>query len=207
MGVFLSTRKGMIFIAKFCKVWQHFAKFRKILQSNHFHSDQNAYFTLLRPFQQKSITRRASTIFCFTNNQYIFTRTFSGMWFMQKWKKSGSLLQLAIKDKSDVRRTFMYRLSQKSNLHKFKHVLLCGSAQDRYVPLHSARIELCKAAIRDPTEQGAHFLIFPPSIFLSTFDSQWQPGIFNSSLNHENALRFLSPYEWKVSDMKLVIII
>lgn len=78
----------------------------------------------------------------------------SGMWFMQKWKKSGSLLQLAMKDSPDVRRSFMFRLSQKSNLQKFKHVLLCGSAQDRYVPLHSARIELCKAAVRDPTDQG-----------------------------------------------------
>jgi predicted alpha/beta hydrolase family esterase len=76
------------------------------------------------------------------------------MWFMQKWKKSVSLLQLAMKDTPDVRRSFMFRLSQKSNLQKFKHVLLCGSAQDRYVPLHSARIELCKAAVRDPTDQG-----------------------------------------------------
>lgn len=82
------------------------------------------------------------------------------MWFMQKWKKSGSLLQLAMKDASDVRRSFMFRLSQKSNLQKFKHVLLCGSAQDRYVPLHSARIELCKAAVRDPTEQGVILYIF-----------------------------------------------
>ncbi|XP_066583283.1 protein FAM135A isoform X2 [Prorops nasuta] len=81
----------------------------------------------------------------------------AGMWFMQKWKKSGSLLQLAMKDSSDVRRSFMFRLSQKSNLQKFKHVLLCGSAQDRYVPLHSARIELCKAAVRDPTDQGAAY--------------------------------------------------
>ncbi|XP_047361672.1 uncharacterized protein LOC124953801 isoform X1 [Vespa velutina] len=81
----------------------------------------------------------------------------AGMWFMQKWKKSGSLLQLAMKDAPDVRRSFMFRLSQKSNLQKFKHVLLCGSAQDRYVPLHSARIELCKAAVRDPSDQGAAY--------------------------------------------------
>lgn len=73
---------------------------------------------------------------------------------MQKWKKSGSLLQLAMKDSSDVRRSFMFRLSQKSNLQRFKHVLLCGSVKDRYVPLHSARIELCKAADRDPSDQG-----------------------------------------------------
>uniref|UniRef100_A0ABD2X663 DUF676 domain-containing protein n=1 Tax=Trichogramma kaykai TaxID=54128 RepID=A0ABD2X663_9HYME len=80
----------------------------------------------------------------------------AGMWFMQKWKKSGSLLQLAMRDSADVRRSFMFRLSQRSNLQRFKHVLLCGSAQNRYVPLHSARIELCKAADRDPTELGEY---------------------------------------------------
>ncbi|KAL0114103.1 hypothetical protein PUN28_011430 [Cardiocondyla obscurior] len=104
----------------------------------------------------------------------------AGMWFMQKWKKSGSLLQLAMKDASDVRRSFMFRLSQKSNLQKFKHVLLCGSAQDRYVPLHSARIELCKAAVRDPTDQGAayremvHNILYPvmsaPGVSLVRYD-------------------------------------
>ncbi|XP_026668872.1 uncharacterized protein LOC108624401 isoform X3 [Ceratina calcarata] len=91
----------------------------------------------------------------------------AGMWFIQKVKKSGSLLQLAMKDAPDVRRSFMFRLSQKSNLEKFKHVLLCGSAQDRYVPLHSARIELCKAAVRDSTDQGkayremVHNILYP----------------------------------------------
>nr|XP_033320939.1 protein FAM135A isoform X6 [Megalopta genalis] len=91
----------------------------------------------------------------------------AGMWFMQKLKKSGSLLQLAMKDASDIRRSFMFRLSEKSNLEKFKHVLLCGSAQDRYVPLHSARIELCKAAVRDSSDQGAayrdmvHNILYP----------------------------------------------
>lgn len=58
---------------------------------------------------------------------------FAGMWFMQKWKKSGSLLQLSLRDASDVRDTFLYRLSQKCNLVNFKNVLLCGSSQDRFV--------------------------------------------------------------------------
>ena len=77
-----------------------------------------------------------------------------GMWFMQKWKKSGSLHQLALKDATDIRKTFMYQLSQKSNLHMFRHVLLAGSTQDRYVPWHSARIELCKAAVKDHSVTG-----------------------------------------------------
>lgn len=80
-----------------------------------------------------------------------------GMWFMQKWKKSGSLLQLAMKDTADIRQSFLYKLSQKPGLEFFKHVLLFGSMQDRYVPIHSARIELCKAAVKDTTPIGAAY--------------------------------------------------
>ncbi|TRY61191.1 hypothetical protein TCAL_05688 [Tigriopus californicus] len=80
-----------------------------------------------------------------------------GMWVMQKWKKSGSLHQLSLKDAQDIRQTFLYRLSLQSNLHKFRHVLLAGSTQDRYVPWHSARIELCKAAAKDNSVTGAAY--------------------------------------------------
>lgn len=73
----------------------------------------------------------------YTNTSYITlmkytTTSLTGMWFMQKWKKSGSLLQLCLRDATDVRQSFLYRLSQRSTLHHFKNVLLCGSSQDRY---------------------------------------------------------------------------
>lgn len=74
---------------------------------------------------------------------------------MQKWKKSGSLLQLCLRDTADLRKSFLYKLSQRSTLHHFRNILLCGSSQDRYVPSHSARLELCKAAIRDTSSVGA----------------------------------------------------
>lgn len=45
-------------------------------------------------------------------------------------------------------------LQQRSQLHNFKNVILCGSSQDRYVPLHSARIELCRQAVRDNSVIG-----------------------------------------------------
>ncbi len=76
------------------------------------------------------------------------------MWLMQKWKKSSSLLQLGLKDHSDIRQTFLYKLSEKSNLHRFKNVLLCGSAQDRYVPVHSAHILNCKQSLKDGSVVG-----------------------------------------------------
>lgn len=74
---------------------------------------------------------------------------------MQKWKKSGSLLQLSMRDTADLRQSFLYKLSQRSTMHYFQNVLLCGSSQDRYVPAHSARLELCKAAVRDNSTLGA----------------------------------------------------
>ncbi|ALC44242.1 CG32333 [Drosophila busckii] len=103
-----------------------------------------------------------------------------GMWFMQKWKKSGSLLQLCMRDTTDMRNSFLYRLSQRSNMHHFSNILLCGSSQDRYVPAHSARLELCKAAMRDSSALGTiyremvHNVIAPilakPELTLSRFD-------------------------------------
>ncbi|GAA6075791.1 protein FAM135B, partial [Tachysurus ichikawai] len=34
-------------------------------------------------------------------------------------------------------------------LQFFKNVVLVASPQDRYVPFHSARIEMCRSALRD----------------------------------------------------------
>lgn len=81
----------------------------------------------------------------------------AGMWMMQKWKKSGSLQQLALKDTTDIRSSFMYKLAERSNLQLFKHVLLAGSSRDKYVPIHSARVELCKTAVKDQTILGAAY--------------------------------------------------
>ncbi|XP_031709621.1 protein FAM135B [Anarrhichthys ocellatus] len=75
----------------------------------------------------------------------------TGLWLMQKLKKSGSLLQLTFRDHVDPRKTFLYLLSQKQGLQFFKNVVLVASPQDRYVPFHSARIEMCKTALKDRT--------------------------------------------------------
>ena len=91
------------------------------------------------------------------------------MWVMQRWKKSGSLQQLAMKDSPDIRQTFMYKLSANSNLHLFKNVLLTGSSQDKYVPIHSARIELCKAAIKDNSVTGAAYREMVDNILVKVF--------------------------------------
>uniref|UniRef100_A0A8C4NLX1 Family with sequence similarity 135 member B n=1 Tax=Dicentrarchus labrax TaxID=13489 RepID=A0A8C4NLX1_DICLA len=84
----------------------------------------------------------------------------TGLWLMQKLKKSGSLLQLTFRDHVDPRKTFLYLLSQKPGIQFFKNVVLVASPQDRYVPFHSARIEMCKTALKDrTTEQQSHIFL------------------------------------------------
>uniref|UniRef100_A0A9J8BIU4 Family with sequence similarity 135 member B n=1 Tax=Cyprinus carpio carpio TaxID=630221 RepID=A0A9J8BIU4_CYPCA len=75
----------------------------------------------------------------------------TGLWLMQKLKKSGSLLQLTFRDHTDLRQTFLYTLSKKPGLQFFRNVVLVASPQDRYVPFHSARIEMCRTALKDRT--------------------------------------------------------
>uniref|UniRef100_A0A5K3FFM5 DUF676 domain-containing protein n=1 Tax=Mesocestoides corti TaxID=53468 RepID=A0A5K3FFM5_MESCO len=81
-----------------------------------------------------------------------------GMWALQKFKKSESLLQLRMRDHPDLRETFMYTLSAAEGMNRFRYVLLVASPQDHYVPHHSSRIELCKASIQDPTEMGTIYM-------------------------------------------------
>jgi len=84
---------------------------------------------------------------------------------------SGSLQQLALKDHTDIRQTFMYKLSENSNLHLFKNVLLAGSSQDKYVPIHSARIELCKSAVKDSSVLGEAYKEMVNNILGKVVDS------------------------------------
>ena len=75
----------------------------------------------------------------------------TGLWLIQKFKKSACLRQLSCKEKTNLRDTFIYKLSKKKGLEFFKNVLLVACADDRYVPYQSARIEMCKAAFKDKT--------------------------------------------------------
>ncbi|XP_038056570.1 protein FAM135A-like isoform X2 [Patiria miniata] len=97
----------------------------------------------------------------------------TGMWLMQKWKKSSSLLQLAFRDHTDMRQTFLYKLSRSSGLSFFKNVVLVGSLQDRYVPIHSARIEMCRPAVKDKSLLG--------NVYSEMINNLLQPVIQNAN--------------------------
>lgn len=41
-----------------------------------------------------------------------------------------------------------------SGMEYFKHVLLVSSMQDKYVPYHSTRVEICRSATKDNSQAG-----------------------------------------------------
>ncbi|XP_002169426.4 protein FAM135A isoform X1 [Hydra vulgaris] len=99
----------------------------------------------------------------------------TGMWLMQKWKKGGSLVQLALNDSTDLRDTFMYRLSLTNGFQYFKNVLLVSSVQDHYVPFHSARVEMSKQVLKGNTEHGR--------VYKEMLDNIMNPLMVQESIN------------------------
>ena len=53
------------------------------------------------------------------------------------------LTELSLKDAAEPTATYLYALSKAPQLARFANILLVSSAEDRYVPHHSARIQLC----------------------------------------------------------------
>lgn len=73
----------------------------------------------------------------------------SGLWLFKKLKGSPCMHQLTFTDEADIQNSFLFKLSQEKTLENFQNIILVSSPQDRYVPYHSARIEMCQAAMRD----------------------------------------------------------
>ncbi|XP_075264327.1 protein FAM135A-like [Convolutriloba macropyga] len=104
----------------------------------------------------------------------------AGMWVFQKLKKSPAISQLSLKDEVNLEKTFVYKTSTQKSLEYFKNVLLVSSHQDKYVPPHSARIELCERAVRDDSPFGRAYrtmvdnilspLIAKPDLCLVRYD-------------------------------------
>lgn len=46
----------------------------------------------------------------------------------------------------------------KHGLDWFKHVMLVSSSQDSYAPFDSARIQVCKKALKDKKEKGSIYI-------------------------------------------------
>jgi len=78
-----------------------------------------------------------------------------------------------------------------AGLEFFRNVLLVGSQQDRYVPYHSSRIELCRAAVKDSSGLGTTLctpLAFCFSVHIAAA-SALHAGYFFMSIVVQNILQ------------------
>uniref|UniRef100_A0A8C0RYQ4 Family with sequence similarity 135 member A n=2 Tax=Canis lupus familiaris TaxID=9615 RepID=A0A8C0RYQ4_CANLF len=96
----------------------------------------------------------------------------TGLWFMQKWKKSGSLLQLTCRDHSDPRQTFLYRLSNKAGqiYSEMIHNLLRPVLQSKECNL--VRYNVINALPNTADSligRAAHIAVLDSEIFLEKF--------------------------------------
>lgn len=64
----------------------------------------------------------------------------AGLWVINKLKPTRSLEQLTMKDSSNPRNSYLYKLSIEGSLKKFRKIILWSSFEDSYVTWHSARI-------------------------------------------------------------------
>jgi len=80
-----------------------------------------------------------------------------GMWGLRRWRGAQCLAELSLKDAPEPTSALLYRLSKQPVLGLFRNVLLVSSSEDRYVPHHSARIQLCEQAVHDE-KLGAVFV-------------------------------------------------
>ena len=64
----------------------------------------------------------------------------AGLWVMRKMKDTKSLDQLSMNDSQKLKDSFLFNLSQEGSLKQFNKIILISSAEDSYVPWHSARI-------------------------------------------------------------------
>ncbi|XP_075729437.1 uncharacterized protein LOC142771612 isoform X2 [Rhipicephalus microplus] len=73
---------------------------------------------------------------------------------LSKIHMKSSLKELTLQDSPDLRRCYLYILSQAPGLEYFKNVLLVGSSQDKLVPVNSSNIQHCSASVADKTVVG-----------------------------------------------------
>ena len=70
----------------------------------------------------------------------------TGVWFLNKFNTTQSLLQMSLRDNPKLESTYLYRLSTYEGLDWFKHIVLVCSEDDGFVPYESARVEISSKA-------------------------------------------------------------
>ena len=81
----------------------------------------------------------------------------SGMWFMANVVKDVTLAQLCLADCDEPAESLVGQITQPEGAPRFRHVLLVGSQQDKYVPLYSSLLHM-PAALAASSDRRAPLL-------------------------------------------------
>ena len=99
---------------------------------------------------------------------YKTSKLFStGMWILNKWKKSTSITQLRMADARSTEESCLFKMSKLEGLKWFKYMMLVSSFQDQYAPFDSARLQICREAAKD-VKQGNHYIQMVNSLLGNT---------------------------------------
>ncbi|KAK9096813.1 hypothetical protein Sjap_022310 [Stephania japonica] len=82
----------------------------------------------------------------------------SGLWLLKMLKGVQCIHQLTLTDDPELENTFFYTLCKQKTLERFKNIIVLSSPQDGYIPYHSARIEMCQAALWDSSKKSKVFI-------------------------------------------------
>ena len=96
------------------------------------------YLKKFRPYMCTYVSLSVPHLGCRTSKNILINL---GMKFLVSVKKDIVIRQLRLEDHSDIRKTFLYRLSSEDCLHWFQNILLVSSPQDSFVPYFSSRIQ------------------------------------------------------------------
>ena len=84
----------------------------------------------------------------------------SGLWFMAKVAGDRALQQLAFQDRpiddTEEGGPYVWRLNGPGAFPRFRHVILVGSQQDKYIPLYSSHPAAAKPPPGRPARARAH---------------------------------------------------
>ena len=96
------------------------------------------YLKRFRPYMCTYVSLSVPHLGCKTSKNILINL---GMKYLSSFKKDIVIRQLKFEDSSNIRNSFLYRLSENDCLHWFQNILLVSSPQDSFVPYFSSRIQ------------------------------------------------------------------
>lgn len=126
---------------------------------------------------------------CICSLQVQNTLISGGMWALQHLHHSQFMNELQLIDSDDTKESFMYKLSEAKGFEYFRYVVLIGSPQDCYVPMHTAQATIPRHAEMDKKGDGTAYMQMATNLMTpitrKTADDPKQTTVVRLTLEHK----------------------